>query len=89
MKFDDARHKVALESIRLAAQALTPQAEYFGMLVDAERRMHSSLPVTDPTFYRTAIESDGLRQQIELAKAAIAFVLAVQKVKGEIEADPS
>jgi len=77
-------HKMAMEAIGLAAQILTPQAEQLGKLVEAERAMHSHLHITDPTLYREAIQSDGLRYQVELAKAAIAFVSAVQKVKGEI-----
>lgn len=79
-------HKMAMDAIGLASQILTPQAEYLGDLIKAEREMHSYLHITDPTLYRDAIRSDGLRQQVELAQAALAFILAVQKVKGEIEA---
>jgi len=89
MSADDVIHKMAFDAIGFAAQLLTPQAEYLGTFIEAERSMHSSLHITDPTLYRTAIYSDSLRHQVELAKAAIAFVSAVQKVKGEIEADPS
>jgi hypothetical protein len=77
-------HKMAFDAIGFAAQLLTPQAEYLGQLVDAERSMHSYLHITDPTMYRDAIYSKGLRQQVDLAKAALAFVLAVQKVKAEL-----
>lgn len=87
MTGDDVIHKMAFDAIGFAAQVLTPQAEYLGTFIEAERSMHSSLHITDPTLYRAAIHSDGLRHQVELAKAAIAFVLAVQKVKGEIKGD--
>lgn len=80
-----AEHKMALDAIGLAAQILTPQADYLGRLVEAERQMHSHLHITDPTLYRQALHSDGLRQQVELAKAALGFILAVQVVKDEIE----
>lgn len=81
---NDEKHKMAMDAIGFAAQILTPQADQFAALINAERSMHSHLHITDPTFYRTAIHSDGLRHQVELSKAALAFVLAVQKVKDEI-----
>ena len=80
----DIEHKMAMDAIGFAAQLLTPQAEYLAKLVEAEQSMHSYLHITDPTLYRQAINSDGLRQQVDLAKAAVAFVLAVQTVKVEI-----
>lgn len=81
---DNVEHETAMELIGFAAQLLTPQAEYLAKLIEAERSMHGYLHVTDPTLYRQAIHSDSLRQQVDLAKAAVAFVLAVQKVKDEI-----
>ena len=77
-------HKMAFDALGMAAQMLTPQADTFAALIDAERSMHSSMHITDPTFYREAINSDGLRQQVDLAKAALAFILAVQAVKNEL-----
>ena len=74
------------EEHNMAAQMLTPQADIFAALIEAERIMHSSLHITDPTLYIKAINSEGMRQQVELAKAALAFILAVQKVKQEIAA---
>lgn len=81
----DHDHHMAMQAIGLAAQILTPQADALGALVKAERDMHGHLHITDPTLYRQAINSQGLRQQVDLAKAALAFVLAVQKVKGELK----
>lgn len=75
---------MAMEAIGFAAQLLTPQAEYLGKLIDAERSMHSYLHITDPTLYRAAIHNNGFDQQIRLAKAALAFILAVQEVKNEL-----
>ena len=84
-----AEHKMAMEAIGFAAQLLTPQADTLAALVKAEQSMHSHLHITDPTLYIRASNSDGLRQQVELAKAALAFILAVQKVKAELaEAQP-
>ena len=80
----DSNHKMAMDAIGFAAQILTPQADQLAALIEAERTMHSSLHITDPTFYIKAINSDGLRQQVDLAKAALAFILAVQKVKDEL-----
>ena len=74
-------HKMAMEAIAFAAQLLTPQADYLGKLIDAERSMHSYLHITDPTLYRAAINSKGLDLQVKLAKAALAFILAVHEVK--------
>lgn len=85
----DPAHKMAMDAIGLAAQVLTPQADTLGALVKAERDMHSYLHITDPTLYRQAINSDGLRQQVELAAAALAFILAVQKVKAELAKQPT
>ncbi|SDX89567.1 hypothetical protein SAMN05444336_11286 [Albimonas donghaensis] len=78
------QHKMAMQAIGLAAQILTQQAEPLVRLVEAERSMHSHLHITDPTLYRRAIGDEGLRQQVKLAKAAMAFIAAVQDVKAEI-----
>ena len=82
---DSIIHKMALDSIGFAAQILTPQADYYREFVEAERAMHSSLHITDPTLYIKAINSDSLRMQVELAKAALAFVAAVQLIAAELE----
>jgi hypothetical protein len=76
-------HKMAFDAIGFAAQLLTPQADYLGKLIAAERSMHGHLHITDPTLYRAAIHSKGLEHQVKLARAALAFVLAVQEVKAE------
>jgi short subunit fatty acids transporter len=76
--------KMAMDAVGLAAQILTPESETFAELIEAERSLHSTLHITDPTFYRKAIASEGLRQQVELSKAALAFILAVQNVKNEL-----
>jgi hypothetical protein len=80
----DVMHKMAMDSIGFAAQILTQNAGQFAALIEADRAMHSSLHITDPTTYIKAINSKSLRQQVELCAAALAFVLAVQKVKTEI-----
>ena len=85
----DPTHKMAMEAIGFAAQILTPQTDQLAALVEAERSMHGHLHITDPTLYRKALHSESLRQQVELAKAALAFILAVQKVKGELAAAES
>ncbi len=77
--------KMAMDAVGFAAQILTPQSETFAELIEAERSMHSVLHITDPTFYSKAIASEGLRQQVELSKAALAFILAVQNVKSELQ----
>ncbi len=84
MSTENLEHKMAMEAIGFAAQILTPQAEQLAKLVEAEQSMHSFLHITDPTMYQKAINSDSLQQQVKLAKAAIAFVLAVQEVKSEL-----
>lgn len=75
---------MAMDAIGFAAQLLTPQSDALAALIKAERSMHSSLPIIDPTLYRRAIHDKGLEQQVRLAKAALAFVLAVQEVKAEL-----
>ena len=85
MTNDTLVHKTAFDAIAVAAQILTPQADTLARLIDAERSMHSYLHITDPTLYRKAISSKELSQQVYLAKAALAFVLAVQNVKAKIE----
>lgn len=87
MMAHEVEHKMAMEAVGFAAQILTPQAEYLGKLVAAEQSMHSYLHITDPTMYIKALNSEQLRLQVDLAKAAIAFVLAIQKVKGELGED--
>ena len=83
----DPIHKMAFDAIGFAAQMMMPNVEAYRALVEAEQSVHSYMHITDPTLYRAAIHSDGLRQQVELAKAALAFILAVQKVKDELEHD--
>lgn len=78
------QHKMAMDAVGFAAQLLTPQTDTLAALVKAEQSMHSSLHITDPTLYMRAIQSDGLRQQVKLARAALAFIRAVQEVKDEL-----
>ncbi|TPE45077.1 hypothetical protein [Amaricoccus solimangrovi] len=80
----DPAHKMAIDAIGFAARILGPQEDALRRLVEAERSMHSVMPITDPTLYMRAIRSDGLRQQVELAKAALAFITVVEQVKEEI-----
>lgn len=80
----DPEHKMAMDALGLAAQLLTPHADRFSALIRAEQSMHGYLHITDPTLYRDAIHSDNLRWQVELGRAALAFILAVQEVKEEI-----
>lgn len=77
-------HKMAFDAVGIAAQLLTPQGDYLAKLIEAERAMHNHLHISDPTLYRDAIHSAGLRQQVELARAAVAFVLVVQRIKAEL-----
>lgn len=81
----DPHYKMAMDSLGFAAQILTPHADQFAALVKAEKSMHSYLHITDPTLYIRASRDDSLRQQVELAKAALAFIVAVQNVKVELE----
>lgn len=80
----EVEYRMAMEAIGFAAQLLKPQADMLAALVEQERQMHSHLHITDPTLYRQAINSRSLAQQVRLAKAALAFVLEVQRVKDEI-----
>lgn len=82
---DALMHKMAMEAIGFAAHLMAPNADKYAALIEAERSMHSHLHISDPTLYRRAINDKGLDQQVRLAKAALAFILAVQKVKGEVE----
>ena len=81
---DGIEYKMAMDALGFAAQLLTPHADQFAALVKAEQSMHGYLHITDPTLYMRASRSEGLRQQVELSKAALAFILAVQKVKDEL-----
>lgn len=74
----------AMDAVGMAGMLLTPHSEALGRLVEADKKMHSFMHITDPTMYRDAINSDSLRQQVDLAKAAIAFILAVQAAKNEL-----
>lgn len=87
MNADQVTHKMAMDAIGFAAQLLTPQAETFARLIKAESQMHSFMHITDPTMYIKALNSKALAQQVKLARAAIAFVLAVQEVKSELSAE--
>ena len=80
------QHKQAMDAIGFAAQLLTPQSEALMTLVKAERSMHSSLHIIDPTLYRDAMHSKALQQQVKLATAALQFIAAVQEVKSELSA---
>jgi hypothetical protein len=84
---NEVQHKMAMDAIGFAAQLLTPNADQFSALIDAERSMHSFMHITDPTTYSKAINSKNLQYQVELAKASLAFVRAVQKVKDDLTED--
>lgn len=77
-------YKTAMDSIGFAAQLLTPQTETLAALVKAESQMHNILHITDPTLYIKASNSKNLAAQVKLARAALAFVLAVQEVKSDL-----
>jgi hypothetical protein len=76
-------HRMAMEAIGFAAQILTPQAEQLGKFLEAERTSHSSLHITDPTLYRDMINSKNFDLQIRMARAAMSFILEIQKIKEE------
>ena len=78
-------HKMAMDAIGFAAQMLTTQVDTLAALVEAERQMHSYMHITNPTLYRKAMNDKGLKQQVRLAEAALAFVREVQAVKAECE----
>ena len=78
-------HKMAMDAIGFAAQMLTTQVGTLAALVEAERQMHSYMHITNPTLYRKAMNDKGLKQQVRLAEAALAFVREVQAVKAECE----
>lgn len=80
----DITHKMAMDAIGMAAQILTPNNDAYMALVKAEQSMHSSLHIVDPTLYMQAMNSDSLRHQVTLCKAALAFIKAVQGVKNEL-----
>lgn len=76
--------KMMMEAVGFAAQLLTPQADNLAALVRAEQQSHSHLHVTDPALYRRTLSDKNFKAQIDLAKAALAFVLAVQQVKSDL-----
>jgi hypothetical protein len=84
---DDILHKMAMEAVGFAFQLLEPQAEHLAKLVKAEAQMHSFLHITDPTAYRTAINSENLRRQVRMANAALAFVAELRAVRDEVSAE--
>ncbi len=77
-------HKMMMEAIGFAAQILTPQSDNLAALVRAEAESHNYLHITDPTLYRQTLGNENFKAQVDLAKAALAFVLAVQRVKSDI-----
>jgi len=83
----DPRYKMAVEAIGFAAQLLTPNHQIYADLIRQEREMHNSLHITDPTLYIKALNSKSLYQQLKLSRAALAFILAVQEVKADLEKD--
>lgn len=80
----DSAHRMAMEAIGFAAQILTPQADQLGKLLEAERASHSIMHITDPTLYRDMIQSKNFELQIRMARAALAFILEIQKIKAEL-----
>lgn len=77
--------RMAWQAVGLAFEMISRHTDCLRELVEAERRMHSSMHITDPTLYIRAINSAELRLQIEMANAALAFVGAIQRVKDEVE----
>ena len=81
---NDQTHKMAMDAVSFASQILAPHADQLAALIRAEQQMHSHVHITDPTLYHKAIHSNNLRWQVELARAALAFIQEAEKVRGEI-----
>lgn len=77
-------HQTAMQAIGFAYQVLEGQRDYLARLIEAERGMHSFLHITDPTQYIRALHSDNLRNAVALAKAAQAFLAAVDQVRDDL-----
>lgn len=76
--------KMMMEAVGFAAQILTPHADNLAALLRAEQQSHSYLHVTDPTMYLRTLHSKNFKAQVDLASAALAFILAVQTVKSDL-----
>lgn len=83
----DPRYKLAMEAIGFAAQLMTPNHQIYADLIRQEREMHSSLHIIDPTTYIKALNSKSLDRQLKMARAALAFILAIQEVKADLAKD--
>lgn len=81
-----AMQKMAMDAVGFAAQLMTPHAEALGAFVKAEQESHSYMHIVDPTLYRRMITDKNFLAQVKLAKAGLAFILAVQQVKAELVA---
>lgn len=80
-------HAQAMQAVGLAAQVLTPNHDAFARLIESNRAVNETGWLTDPTLFRQAAGNKNLDQQVRLARAALAFILAVQEVKGELAAE--
>lgn len=67
-------HRFAMDLVASTFRTLSPIKSYLNNFVEIERGMHSYLHITNPTLYREALNSENLKHQVEIAKAALQFI---------------
>ena len=77
-------HEQAMSAVGFASQLLDGHLPALERLITAEASAHSHLHITYPALYRDLLFSDGVRQQVEMARAAVAFLAVMDRVKSEI-----
>lgn len=82
-----ALHAEAMRMVVIAELMLRAHKPALEMLVNAERDMHSSMHITNPTLYREAMNSRNLEYQLKLAKAALDFLELVRLVQEDALTD--
>lgn len=81
----DPFHQMAMDSVAFANMAMGSHREHLEHFVEAERRSHSVMHITDPTLYRDMIQSKSFALQIRMAKAALAFLREIEAISEEVQ----
>jgi len=85
MEKQQIEHKMAMEAIGMISNILEVYRNQFKILVKAENDMHNFGGIFDPTLYRNMLYSKNFKLQMQMVKAAVAFLDEIDKVKKELD----
>lgn len=78
-------HAAAMEAVGMVHHLLGLHREQFAAIIRSKEYMDNVGGLLDPTFYRDALYSKNLKLQLQLCKAALAFLKETDDVVAELK----